>query len=50
VQNGAHLYQPLPQKRIALPSDGMLMSIKRRTGFESVAQYRRDFAPTWMES
>lgn len=43
-------YQPLPQKRIALPSDGLLMSIKRRTGFESVAQYRRDFAPTWMES
>lgn len=43
-------YQPLPQKRIALPSNGLLMDIKRRTGFESVAQYRKSGAPTWMES
>lgn len=42
-------YQPLPQKRIALPSAGLLTDIKRRTGFESVAEYRRDFAPTWVE-
>jgi hypothetical protein len=41
--------QPLPQKRIVLPSEGRLYAIKRRTGFESIPGYREDFAPTWAE-
>ena len=43
-------YQPLKQKRLALPNDGMLLSIKRRTGFESIASLREDGAPIWMET
>lgn len=39
--------QPLPQRRIVLPSDGKLLEIKRRTGFESIADYRDGYAPTW---
>ena len=42
--------QPLPQKRIVLPNEGQLYAIKRRTGFESIAGYREDYAPTWSES
>lgn len=42
--------QPLPQKRLTLPTEGQLYAIKRRTGFESIAGYREDFAPTWAES
>lgn len=41
------VYEPLPQKRIVLPKDGFLMAIKRRAGFESISNYRDDFAPTW---
>jgi len=41
--------QPLPQKRIVLPSDGQLMQIKRRTGFESIDELREDFAPVWAD-
>jgi len=41
--------QPLPQKRIALPNEGQLLAIKRRTGFESVADLREDGAPMWMQ-
>lgn len=41
--------QPLPQKRIALPNEGELLRIKRRTGFESIADFREDFAPTWVD-
>jgi len=40
---------PLPQKRIALPNEGQLLSIKRRTGFESVADLREGGAPTWAQ-
>lgn len=43
-------YQPLPQKRIALPMDGLLISFKQSAGFESRAMYRKDGAPTWAES
>lgn len=43
-------YQPLPQKRIALPSEGMLIDMKRRTGFESIASLREDGAPVWVEA
>ncbi len=39
--------QALPQKRIALPNESTLLSIKRRTGFESQAKLREDFAPIW---
>ena len=41
--------QPLPQKRLTLPTEGQLYAIKRRTGFESIAGYREDFSPTWAE-
>lgn len=40
--------QPLPQKRIVLPNEGQLLAIKRRTGFESIADYRENGAPTWV--
>lgn len=39
--------QPLPQKRLTLPTEGQLYAIKRRTGFESIAAYREGFAPIW---
>ncbi|SEN69739.1 hypothetical protein [Nitrosomonas marina] len=39
--------QPLPQVRIVLPTEGQLYAIKRRTGFESIADNRNDFKPTW---
>lgn len=42
--------QPMPQKRIVLPNDGQLFAIKRRTGFESIAGYRENGAPTWAEA
>ena len=42
--------QPLQQKRIALPSDGELLSIKRRTGFESIDDFREGGAPIWREA
>jgi hypothetical protein len=41
------LDQLLPQKRIALPNEGQLIAIKRRTGFESIAEYRENGAPIW---
>lgn len=41
--------QPLPQKRLTLPTEGQLYAIKRRTGFESIAGYRENRAPTWVE-
>lgn len=40
--------QPLPQKRIALPSEGALLKLKRKTGFETRADYRENFSPIWM--
>lgn len=41
--------QPIPQKMIVLPTEGQLYAIKRRTGFESIASLRENFAPTWAE-
>ena len=41
--------QPLPQKRLMLPTEGQLYAIKRRTGFESIAGYRENFAPIWTD-
>jgi len=39
--------QMLPQKRIVLPNEGQLIAIKRRTGFESIADLRENGAPSW---
>lgn len=39
--------QPLIQKRLVLPTESQLLAIKRRNGFESIAAYRKDNAPTW---
>lgn len=39
--------QPLLQKRIAFPNEGQLIAIKRRTGFESIANLRENGAPIW---
>lgn len=40
--------QPLTQRRLALPTEGKLYELKRRNGFESIAGYREDGAPTWL--
>ena len=42
--------QPLPQKRIVLPNEGQLIAIKRRVGFESIADLREAGAPIWASS
>ena len=42
--------QELPQKRLTLPTEEQLYAIKRRTGFESIAENRFNFAPTWAQS
>lgn len=39
--------QPIPQRKIVLPSEGRLYRIKRQTGFESIAEYRENGAPIW---
>ena len=39
--------QPLPQGLLTLPTESQLYQIKRAAGFESVADYRENFAPTW---
>lgn len=41
--------QPLPQKQIVLPTEGQLYTLKRRSGFESIPDYREDGKPTWAE-
>lgn len=41
--------QPLAQKRLVLPTEGQLYAMKRRAGFESIAEYRDDFSPTWAD-
>lgn len=42
--------QELPQKRLTLPTEAQLYAIKRRTGFESKADSRFSFSPTWVKS
>ena len=42
--------QPLSQKRIVLPNEGQLIAIKRRVGFESIADLREAGAPIWAGS
>ena len=39
--------QVLPQKRLTLPTEAQLYAIKRRAGFESKADSRFNFSPTW---
>lgn len=39
--------QPLRQRRIAFPNEGQLIAIKRKTGFESIANLRENGAPIW---
>jgi len=39
--------QPLPQKRLVLPTPDRLRAFKRRAGFESRADYREKGRPTW---
>ena len=41
--------QEFKQKQIILPDDTTLYAIKRRAGFESIAQYRENYAPVWTE-
>lgn len=40
--------QPLAQKKIALPTEGALLRIKRSTGFETRADLRENFGPVWV--
>jgi hypothetical protein len=42
--------QPLPQKKLVLPTESQLYAIKRRAGFESREEYRENNAPTWEDS
>lgn len=41
--------QPLTQKRLTLPTETQLYAMKRRAGFESIADYRSNFSPTWVD-
>lgn len=41
------LEEPLPEQLLTLPDEAQLLDIKKRTGFESRADYREDYAPTW---
>ncbi|MAD95830.1 MAG: hypothetical protein CMB99_00740 [Flavobacteriaceae bacterium] len=40
--------QPIPEGQLALPTDAMLMQLKRQAGYESIAEFREDGAPTWL--
>lgn len=42
--------QALPQKVIVLPSERELIRIKRKTGFESQADLRENYAPLWLDA
>jgi len=39
--------QPLTQRRLILPNDSYLHYLKGRCNFESIADFREDYAPTW---
>lgn len=41
--------QPLPQKQIVLPTEAQLHVLKRRAGFESMADSREGGKPTWAD-
>jgi hypothetical protein len=40
--------QPLKQKRLVLPTEQQLNLIKRKTGFESIADLREERKPVWL--
>lgn len=40
--------QEITQRRIILPSDTLLSTLKRNAGFESIAAYRENGAPIWV--
>jgi len=40
--------QKLTPKRLVLPTDNQLYVIKRKTGFESRSEFRRNGKPTWI--
>jgi len=39
--------QPLPQAKLCLPTAAQIYYFKRQSGFESIANLRNNFAPTW---
>lgn len=39
---------PLPQMQLILPTPQQLLTMKRKSGFESNPDLRKDFAPTWV--
>lgn len=41
--------EALPQAMLVLPNEAQLYELKRRAGFESIADYREDFKPIWVE-
>ena len=41
--------QPLTQRTIYLPTEAVLTKLKRKTGFESRAEFREKDAPIWLE-
>ena len=39
--------QSLAQQRLTLPTEAQLYAMKRKAGFESIAEFRDGFAPVW---
>jgi hypothetical protein len=39
--------EPVPMRRLVLPTAETLRAFKRRAGFESIADYREDGKPVW---
>lgn len=42
--------QPLPQKKLVLPTESQLYAFKRKCGFESRPEYIQDGKPTWEDN
>lgn len=40
---------PIPQKQLTLPTQAQLYTMKRKAGFESIADYRENGKPTWVD-
>jgi hypothetical protein len=40
--------EALPMKVLVLPNPAQLDQLKRRTGFESIAEFREDGKPVWV--
>lgn len=39
--------QPLTQRKLTLPNASTMYLLKRQAGFESIAELRDNFSPTW---